>query len=284
MGKRNYERLPIEQFGRQLITSGDVDPIYIMLTESKLSQEQIKRWCVAYWCYYNAGLASYLSEFKGSDFWDKMMEAAENVTETPIGGRWPRGKERRHFRGYTSVEAVKQLSLKYPHPEMFVDYLTPGHFESFLNVSKRVKEHYAFGTWISFKVCDMLERVLGAQVGFDEGAIFMFADPEKAAMMLFEQQNPGIFSNPKVKPKREKILKAVTEYLQEQFKDLPAPPRFDRQINIQEVETVLCKWKSHMNGHYPLNNDIHEIAEGLEPWLTSCPTAVVMLQALPKAV
>ncbi|GAG17632.1 unnamed protein product, partial [marine sediment metagenome] len=35
---------------------------------------------------------------------------------------------------------------------------------------------------------------------------------------------------------------------------------------LQEVETVLCKWKSHMNGCYPMGKDTREITEGLAPW------------------
>lgn len=61
----------------------------------------------------------------------------------------------------------------------------------------------------------------------------------------------------------------VVAYLEETFSDLLAPPLFDRPIGLQEVETVLCCWKSHMNGHYPLNNDIDEIQEGLRGWGTA---------------
>lgn len=53
-------------------------------------------------------------------------------------------------------------------------------------------------------------------------------------------------------------------------------------MNIQEVETVLCKWKSHMNGHYPLWNDIREINGGLEPWAGRCSAARAFLNHMPK--
>jgi hypothetical protein len=35
-----------------------------------------------------------------------------------------------------------------------------------------------------------------------------------------------------------------------------APPGFERDINIQEIETILCKWKSYMKGHYQIGEDI----------------------------
>ena len=53
-------------------------------------------------------------------------------------------------------------------------------------------------------------------------------------------------------------------------------------MNIQEVETVLCKWKSHMNGHYPLWNDIHDVNTGLEPWAGRCSAARAFLAHMPK--
>ena len=53
-------------------------------------------------------------------------------------------------------------------------------------------------------------------------------------------------------------------------------------MNIQEVETVLCKWKSHMNGHYPLWNDIHDVNTGLEPWAGCCSAARAFLAHMPK--
>ena len=53
-------------------------------------------------------------------------------------------------------------------------------------------------------------------------------------------------------------------------------------MNVQEVETILCKWKSHMGGHYPLGNDLHEIREGMTPWTENCFTAWTFLHFFPK--
>ena len=38
-------------------------------------------------------------------------------------------------------------------------------------------------------------------------------------------------------------------YLTHEFRDLPAPPGWDRPVALNEIETVLCKWKAHINGH-----------------------------------
>ena len=43
-----------------------------------------------------------------------------------------------------------------------------------------------------------------------------------------------------------------------------APPEFDRLIDVQETETILCKWKSYLGGHYEIGKDTREIEERLK--------------------
>ena len=45
-----------------------------------------------------------------------------------------------------------------------------------------------------------------------------------------------------------------------------APPFHDRPVGVQEVETIFCKWKSHVKGHYPLGKDTRELHHGLQGW------------------
>lgn len=272
MARRNYERLAIEPFGRQLITSGDLDPVYIALQRLKLSwpREQIARWLIAYWCFYHCGLASHASEFQGTKFWELLHAAALNDTLAPPGGRWPRGHERRHARGVQGCGMIVDLETRYgEHPGAMVDYILGGtrisKWLQFQDVANRVKEHTLFGPWIAFKVCDMIDRVLGVPVSFEQAHIFMFKDPVRAAEMLYRERS-GISREATIKIKTAAIIPGVVAYLEKEYSDLKAPPLWDRPIGLQEVETVLCKWKSHMNGHYPLNNDIDEIQDGLQGW------------------
>lgn len=280
MGKRDYERLPIEDFGRHLITSGDLDPVYVALKNMPIGPKQRARWLIAYWCFYHCGAASHLSEHGGMDFWRQMMTAAINEQETPVGGRWPRGHERRHARGEQGIGMVQDLRERYgSEPEKMVldmEAKAKGGI-LFKDMASIVKTHKLFGPWIAFKVCDMLERVCGAPVNFDEAAVFMFKDPMKAAEMLYRERH-GI-TDPNVRVKMDRVVHPIVEHLKSTFTDLKAPPLGDRPIDLQEVETVLCKWKSHMNGHYPLFNDIDEIRAGLPGWGE---TADKFLVAMPE--
>lgn len=299
---RAYPRLSIEDFGRHLLVSGDLDPVYIALAGMELDEAQRDRWLVAYWCLYHVGAACYLSERTGRDFWMALRAAAtQNADQTPgldapvEGGRWPRGSERRHWRGEQARKAVGQLMGRYlDAPEAMVQGIASTRLYGkeqaewddvgleqlpFRLVAARTQEHPSFGPWISFKVADMLDRLGIAPVSFDNAAVFMFDDPRKAALNLARLKG-GLA--PEVRFKDEgRVINEVVDYLTGHFKGHTAPPLHERPVGLQEVETILCKWKSHMNGHYPLNNDIHEINEGLGTWAAHSDTAKAFLHAMP---
>lgn len=284
---RSYPRLNIIEFGQHLLDTNDLDPIYVALTEVGWPDDKIQRWLVAYWCYYNAGVASYMCSFKGEEFWHRMMVAAKNEQPTPLGTRWARGSERRHFRGQQATKAVTELIEKYQDaPEAMAAYCTFwGTKENveFTDVTNRIQGHRGFGPWIGFKVADMADRVAGTPVNFSEAAVFMFKDPVQAALRLWREHTKVPESaKPKNKQQEQRIIHQVLEYLENNLGDRLAPPSYERKLNLQEYETILCKWKSHMNGHYPLNNDIVEIREGLEDWISHSKEAAEFLSAMPN--
>ena len=282
---RNYPRLSIEEFGTHALKTGDLDPTYIALSKMEWSDHQRARWLLAYWCLYHCGVASYLSEFEGQEFWDKLGEAADNKT-APVEGidRWPRGSERRHWRGGQAIASFNELRSEYINPLAMVDYICGEKLSlPFSEISERVQEHRGFGPWIAFKVGDMIDRLGIREVSFDNADVFMFKDPAMAAKMLFAERTglsiAGV-KDGKVKVK-DSVIPEVVKFLEDYFKDFTAPPIHDRPVGLQEVETILCKWKSHLNGHYPLNNDIEEINDGLQPWLF-CDTAKEFHYHMPK--
>jgi hypothetical protein len=162
-----------------------------------------------------------------------------------------------------------------PNPEIGTDYAL-----AFEEVSTRAKRLPRFGPWISFKVADMLDRLGIAPVNFDQAAVFMFDDPVKAAL-IFWRRKMGLPDNAKPKDQND-VINQVVSHLTEHFKDHTAPPLHERAVGLQEIETILCKWKSHLNGHYPKFNDIDEIREGLSSWAPHSETARSMLHAMPE--
>jgi hypothetical protein len=289
---RTYPRLSIEEFGKQLLDSGDLDPIYLGLHRLELARPQKARWLLAYWCYYSAGVASYLSDADSDiDYWSKFIVAAHNpkMDPAPIGGNdvnggWPRGKERRHFRGLQAVKASNELLGKYPAAENAIDHLVgrPGDPVSlpFSTLRARVKEWRGFGDWISFKVGDMLDRCGVAQVAFSFDDA-MYKDPTEAALMQWRLRHNAPANANVDDPKA--AVREVVDYLIDHFKGYAAPPLYDRPVGYPEVETILCCWKSHVKGSYPLFNDIDEISHGLKPWVNHSATAKRLLSAMPAS-
>jgi hypothetical protein len=265
----------VTAFGERLIETGDLDPVYIALYAAQLPRAQMCRLLLAYFCFYHLGASAYISEYEGHEFWEVMEQAAENQmppsgTDSAISfDRWPRGAERRHFRGDKCVDAVKRIS-ELGRPESLIDSLVgvvaniQGVEDQRLSdVMTRAQAWPMFGPWIAFKVADMLERILGASITFPIDLTLIYKEPRAALDML------------DMRPEQASSL------LLEHFDGFLAPPSGDRYCNIQEVETVLCKWKSWINGHYWVGKDIHEVRHGLVGWGE---TASKLLACMPKEV
>lgn len=248
----------VVEFGKQLFATGDLDPVYVMLHHSGFSLQHKERWSVAYWMFYSSGIVSQLSEQTGVRFWESCIDVLLTA---------PRGTERRHFRGSAAFNAIRWLQDRYLSPEKFVQHLClrQADGETFQSVSKRTMEAPLFGPWIAFKVCDMMERVLGRQLDSIGCDLLFFKDPadgaERAAKVL------GLKSSAD-----------AIQYLAEAFKNQKAPPSFNRYVNLQEVETVLCKWKSGGNGHYDIGKDTREVAHALRAF--PCKTSDRLLTCL----
>ena len=248
-GKHRLEE--VIEFGERLIATGDLDPVYVALYAAKLPTDQLYRLLLAYFCFYHLGAAAFISEGSGLEFWRWMRTAAENRIAPPAPGfeRWPRGAERRHFRGPKCVAAVQWFRDKAPSdPEFFMRNFCGGRKWALNEVMERVEAWPLFGPWISFKAADVLERVLDVSVRFPEDLTLLYAEPRKTLDML------------------ELPAEAANIRLLNHFSKIKAPPDQGRWCNIQEVETICCKVKSHWNGHYWVGKDIHEIKVGLRGW------------------
>jgi hypothetical protein len=266
----------IEDFGTALLDTEDLDPVYLALSRVDWPPATLRRWLLGYWAFYHAGTASWLAEAPdAAGFWARATTAARNDELSPCGSRWPRGAERRHMRGTAAVRCVESLRKRYPdHPEVMADYCAGFAGPTTCSqVMSRVKIHYLFGEWIGFKVADMLERVLRVPVSFAESEVLMFDAPRDAAVLLWNMRG---------RPATLDIVGSTARSLVEYFAGRLAPPHYDRPIGLQEVETILCKWKSHVGGHYEVRKDIDEIRHGLAPWTTHCILARQFLEGMPR--
>ena len=229
------------QFGIELLKTNDLDPIYVMLYHSPLSKNVLRKWLLAYWCFYSIETCNRIINY--NDYWEGMRAAASSSD-------FKRGTERRHFRGnlaITSVEDLSRLSVS----ERFKPLETVESV-SYLEVINQVMTWRGFGPWIAFKVADMLDRLGFCSIKFDyqaQSKVMLFDSPKEGAKRVTERYG-GNSNQPEV---------WAVNKLSESLGRFKAPPDYQRPINIQEIETILCKWKSHTNGHYQLGEDLKTV-------------------------
>jgi hypothetical protein len=162
--KPNDAFLDICDFGGRLITTEDLDPVYCAMVRAQIEGDQLARLLIGYACFYHLGLAAWLSDHSEAAFWDAALEAARNAkTRSPLGGRWPRGTERRHFRGQKAINAIETLARRYT-PTQMVERLKLAH--DLEAITETVTEWPMCGPWVAFKLADLMERVARSPVSF----------------------------------------------------------------------------------------------------------------------
>lgn len=264
------ETLDVEAFGARLIKTKDLDPAYVGLVGAELPRPQLARWLLCYWSFYHVGLASWISEQE--DFWPVMAKAAANLPERSprvLGlptERWPRGSERRHFRGPKCVAAVAWLGRNFPQPQDCLERLAAAKTAE--QVMAIVQGWPMMGPWAAFKAADMVERVVGAPIRFPANTCLLYAEP--LAGLKLAAQRAGVEN-----------LQRYHDRLLDYFHRFPAPPTGDRPCGPQELETVCCKHKSYIGGHYHVGRDIREQRAALVGWGE---TAQRILGAYPPVV
>ena len=255
------KQLGIYQFGQSLLETLDLDPVYVAVYHADLPTRNLSKWLVAYWCFYHCGTASWITD--QPDFYAAMRQAASSKD-------WLRGSERRHFRGGQAERAVASMQERFSTPAKILDMICGEGQQTLQQVADRTKTLRGFGDWIAFKVADMLERLDLCEIAFKPDDIFqMFESPRLGAELMFSTYEG-------------KGTPCTWAYysLQKVLGKYRAPPRFERALNIQEIETILCKWKSHMNGHYEVGKDILEVREALHQ--RSCKTSKAILVGMKR--
>lgn len=135
-------------------------------------------------------------------------------------------------------------------------------------IMNTVQRWVGFGPWISFKVADMIDRLGLAKIKFGMDEI-LYDSPLEGAKLIYRQKYPG------TTPPANVGLWAIDSILGK-LGHL-APPRYERQINAQEAETILCKFKSYVGGRYHVGEDIESCRKGLSRF--DCPSSRKLFRA-----
>lgn len=252
--------------------------MYVAIEQAQLDQRTLARLCLAYWCFYHLGVAARLAEIKSpKKYWGSMLSAAINAGENADGSKpWPRGAERRHYRGAQAVRSMGELVQRYGAKEAqhaVVHFIQPNVKTppTYKSVARAVRDHLGFGEWIAFKVADMSERVLGYSTDFSDCNLGIYKDPRQGAAVAYLEAQGGYTytaESPWDYPITDAQLAETVEHYVNLWrkKRVKAPGGPPRLVNVQEIETIFCKYKSHLKGQYPTGKDTREVHHGLNGW------------------
>jgi hypothetical protein len=269
--------MSVYEFGENLLRTRDLDPIYVTLWEANLGRDRLQRLLIAYWGFYNLGTASWIADPNDEPtFWDRMEKAAGNK-------EYPRGSERRYYRGDNATDSVKFLRERGVE-ELFKPLRGNLTVEQ---VMAEVKSWKEFGPWIAFKVADMLERLDLADVSFSNGSMFLFDSPYKAAVELWKEESPksplprkDVLASWAVNRVLRRLERTRTH--EDEAKQGLAPPRYERAIGMPESETILCKGGSYKKGRYYVGKDTEELVHSLQRF-RECSICRVLIHATSRA-
>jgi len=236
-------------FGRDLLRTGDLDPVYILVKEAGLARADLAKALLGYSMFYHIGVALHLAHRPGHQFYRR-------VSEGLTAERWPRGTERRHYRGAAAMTSACALAEAGPPGEVFMRMI-PARPVAFRDAFLGVQAFPGFGPWIAFKMADMADRTGWTRVDFTDCPLDLYRDPRKGAALV-KWGDPERW-----KEAKREVIAEVAEALLSRLRDFRAPPLYDRPLNIQEAETIMCKFKGHVAGRYPVGKDIREVLHAL---------------------
>lgn len=246
------------KFARRLLAINDLDPIYVALWNASLPWLTLRGWLLAYWCFYDDGTASWVVD--QPDYWQAMTRAAGSKD-------YRRTSVRRHFRGEQALESVAWLKAK-GLDRLFAPLVASGPVPA-RELMKYVQTWLRFGPCVSFKVADMTERLGLRPVIFDVADTDLYTSPRKGAATLARLEGVLVSGDELVPWAVGRVLRELDGY--------KAPPRYERPLNVQEVETVLCKWHGAVSGHYRPGDDVQDLHTSLT-LRGDCPTARAIME------
>ncbi len=226
-------KVPWQQFAEDLVTSGEIDPPYIL--GANLVGEVSWFWQCSFFLYYFL-----FYDLKGAAdcatsreyFWEYVDRVYPTAT---------RGAARRHFRGKNGLEAIRILK-EYGSPVSIFEAL---YNLDYGKLCKHIDENFKgaqIGPYFAWKLMDIFDRCLGMPVTLTlEDAITYLPDvPRKCIKRVWPEAS---------------VEQALTKVLTS-IEDLPAPGMPGRNCGCAEAETILCAMEMMVKGSYKMGSDI----------------------------
>lgn len=245
-------------FGKHLMKSRDIDPLYPMLEhvieERNMDEDEAYWFTFLYVAWYNISV--------GLHAWHLCSEASDRILphiyNAPLA--WPTGIERRASRGgrvIGHIESFLEASRETGTAAWFLQELDmeattlEEKHANWKIVNARLQTLRMNGRWAAYKHCEVLRRVHGVPIiAPDMGNQFSSGPREGLAMIYGEIEGQG--------PKVIEQLDRQGVHLQRLLS------KRGLETDIEELETILCNWKSLRKGKYVVGHDIDENQEQID--------------------
>ena len=237
-------------FTRRIYREWDADPGYYAIQHSGFSRDQQMRLAIAWCAYYNLGIAARASELAGSKFWS-YLHALYSTAQ--------RGSERRHFRGAAGLRALKEWSDRWPKPETMMVFACGGWggAGTYFDIRKRTSEIYLYGSYYTWKVCDLHEVLGFGPVDMRGSEKYSPKVPQQGAHLIHGMDGADAwkYADDSVltgKGYPDDVVPLTYSEIAGWGRAHKVPPRTtdQRPFGMQEAETVCCVYKQMSNGSY----------------------------------
>jgi len=184
-----------------------------------------------------------------------------------IDPKWPTGTERRANRGGKVIEHIQDYFLKIAGSKnqwswyteglmpadklgVYSEVLTELH-DNWYVLNDRIQTLYMNGRWAGYKHCEVLQKVNGLPVTAPHMGHANSSGPREGLGMLYD--TGGLENNsPDVIAELDMMSLDLVARLNEAT---------ELDLEVEDVETILCNWKSMMKGKYYVGHDIDELQE-----------------------
>lgn len=231
-------KLSVKEFAKIEIESGDLDPDYIFINNVAAGDSRFKAdWIIAKTIIYDSE-----SELR-------FLLNNESLETLNYGNE--RRKHKRHAKEY--LDSIFQIADSDPL-DFFIN-LPKNAYEAM----EKIKMAKGFGPWAAWKTIDLVGCCLDIEFNFDDFDFRGAYDyPIKGMLMVagMDEQKSRNVSDLDYKTAFRNVIDALGSAAHLK------PPCGKRDIiNIQEIETILCKYHSYVHGHYEPLEDLKRLKQ-----------------------
>lgn len=228
-------------FARELVTTGELDPMYTMLYRARAlkGDEWVKQFSMYFLMFYESSKAVEFASLPQDVFWEAIDDMYDDL---------PRGSERRYFRGAKGRDSIQSLQAL-GSPVAAFDTPVQARTLPAFRTALRAANIVGFGDYFALKWADYQDCIFQTGIDFTDLHKYLPDPPLKCLKTVFPEMS------------HEKALGEITSWIS----DMDDPFSGLRKCGRSEAETVACAIPSYLIKHrYKMGDDIKKYREQLK--------------------